>query len=123
MLIPLLTKNSRTLSSEALSLMPGSTIGEMFLLISPNVSDCRRDSLVLIQSLLPRMVLISPLCPIILKGWARLHVGNVFVENLACTRAMELVKYLLVRSGKYLRNCLDFTIPLYTMVRVERLTT
>ena len=67
------------------------------------------------------MVLISPLCPIILKGWARLHVGNVLVEKRECTRAIALVKYLSLRSGKYSLSCRDESIPLYTIVLVDRL--
>ena len=67
------------------------------------------------------MVLISPLWPIILNGCARLQVGKVLVEKRECTRAMELVKYLSVRSVKYWRSWREVSIPLYTRVRVERL--
>ena len=80
-----------------------------------------RASLVFIQSLFPRMVLISPLWPIILNGWARLQVGKVLVEKRECTRAIALVKYGSVRSGKYSLSWRELSIPLYTIVLVERL--
>ena len=88
---PLMTRNSKTLSSEAESLMPGCTMGESSL-ISPSASHASTDSRACIQPRLPRMVLISPLCASRRKGCARLQVGKVFVLNLLCTSDRPLVK-------------------------------
>ena len=54
------------------------------------------------------MVFISPLWARTLNGCARLHVGKVLVLNLECTRAMPVVKYGCVRSGKYSLSWTDF---------------
>ena len=86
-----MTKNSKTLSSDAESLMPGCTIGEMSRM-SPRVSLDSTDSLACIQPRLPRIVLISPLWQSSLNGCARLHVGKVFVLKRLWTRARPLVK-------------------------------
>ena len=88
---PLMTKNSKTLSSEAESLMPGCMMGEI-LRMSPNASDESTDSRACIHPLLPLMVLISPLWHNRRKGWARLQVGKVLVEKRLCTKARPLVK-------------------------------
>ena len=90
-LSPDITKNSSTLSSEALSLMPGWIMGRMSL-TSPNAGEERTLSRASIQPRLPWMVLISPLCANKRNGWARLHVGNVLVLKRECTNANPLVK-------------------------------
>ena len=95
-----MTKNSNALSRLAESDMPGCMMGEICL-ISPSVSLLRTLSRACIHPLLPRMVLISPLCARRRKGWASDHVGNVLVLKRECTRASPLVKYGFVRSGKY----------------------
>ena len=84
--------------------MSGCTIGDISL-IFPIASELRTLSRACIHPRLPRIVLISPLCANRRKGCARLHVGNVLVEKRECTNANPLVKYLLVKSGKYWRNC------------------
>ena len=89
--IPLIVRNSNTLSRLAESLMPSSTMGEISLM-SPSASLESTLSRAFIQPRLPRMVLISPLWANKRKGWARLHVGNVFVLNRECTSASPLVK-------------------------------
>ena len=59
-LMPLMTMNSSTLSSEAESLMPGCTMGQSGAM-SPSASEESTASRASIQERLPRMVLISPL--------------------------------------------------------------
>ena len=98
--MPARVKNSSTLSNDALSLIPGWIIGLIFSLMLPRFGALRTDSRVFIQSLLPRIVFISPLWAMYRNGCARLHVGNVLVEKREWTIAMALVKYGLVKSGK-----------------------
>ena len=98
--LPVRTRNSSTLSSEAESLLPGSITGKTFLRSFPKRSVFRRDSLVCIHSRLPLIVLISPLCARYLKGWARSHVGKVLVLKRECTSAIALVNLSSHRSGK-----------------------
>ncbi|CCZ13168.1 unknown [Prevotella sp. CAG:487] len=90
-LSPDMTKNSSTLSSEALSLMPGCMTGRMPL-TSPRAGVESTLSRASIHARLPLMVFISPLCASRRNGWARLHVGNVLVLKRECTTAMPLVK-------------------------------
>ena len=108
---PDITKNSKTLSSEAESDIPGCNIGEIAF-TSPKASLERTLSLACIQPRLPRMVLISPLWANKRNGCARLQVGNVLVLNRECTNARPLVRYGLVKSGKYWRTCIEDNIPL-----------
>ena len=65
-----------------------------------------------IQFSLPCTVLISPLWAMNRYGWASGHDGNVFVENLLCTRASALSKRSSVRSGKNSASCGVVSIPL-----------
>ena len=58
--MPLITRNSKTLSRLAESLMSSSTMGRMSLM-SPSASLLSTLSLAFIQPLLPLTVLISPL--------------------------------------------------------------
>ena len=88
---PDMTMNSNTLSSDAESLMPGWMMGRISLML-PSVSVESTASRASIQARLPRMVLISPLCAMSLKGCANPHVGNVLVEKRECTTARPLVK-------------------------------
>ena len=53
-----------------------------------------------IQLLLPRTVLISPLCATYRYGWARGQDGNVLVENRECTSANADLQAGSDRSGK-----------------------
>ena len=86
-----MTKNSSTLSIEALSLMPGCMMGRICE-ISPSASDDNTLSLASIHARFPRIVFISPLCAIIRNGCAKLHVGKVLVLKPQCTKARALVK-------------------------------
>src|SRR5260370_30254823 len=74
-----------------------------------------------IQLRLPRMVLISPLCATYRYGWASGQDGNVLVENRECTRASAEPYRGSDRSGKNGSSCTADTMPLYTMVRADRL--
>ena len=88
---PDMTKNSKALSSEALSLMPGCRMGRICRM-SPNAGVESTLSRASIQPRLPRMVLISPLWASSRNGCARLHVGKVLVLKRECTKASPLVK-------------------------------
>ena len=97
--MPLITRNSRVLSSMAESepvlLMAGST-----LCIWPfRYTDSIFSSLASILSALPRMVLISPLCTMRRLGWARSQLGLVLVEKRECTMAMADWKSSLCKSA------------------------
>ena len=59
---PAITSSSSTLSKIALSLPPSRTIGAIFFRSSPSRSDWSSASRAFIQLMLPRSVLISPLC-------------------------------------------------------------
>ena len=59
---PVMTRNSSTLSKVAVSLPPSRMIGRIFSRSSPSTSDCSSASRAFIQLMLPRSVLISPLC-------------------------------------------------------------
>ena len=89
--MPLMVRNSKTLSRLAESLMPSCTIGRRSLM-SPSAWLVSTLSRAFIHPRLPRMVLISPLWASRRKGWANDHVGNVFVENRECTSASPLVR-------------------------------
>ena len=57
-----MTRNSSTLSKLAVSLPPGRMTGSTLPRSSPNTLDWSRPSRARIQLMLPRSVLISPLC-------------------------------------------------------------
>ena len=97
-LMPPITKNSNTLSSEAESLMPACMTGVRSR--PPKASGCSMLSRAFIQRRLLCMVFISPLCPSIRNGCARGHVGKVFVLKRECTSAIAVVKCGCIRSGK-----------------------
>ena len=88
---PDMMRNSSTLSSEALSLMPGCTMGRISRM-SPRAGEESTLSRASIQPRLPRMVLISPLCASRRKGCASPQVGKVLVLKRECTNASPLVK-------------------------------
>ena len=88
---PDMTRNSSTLSSEALSLISGWMIGRISSIFGMRGED-RTLSRASIQLRLPRMVLISPLCAKRRNGCASPHVGKVLVLKRECTRASPLVK-------------------------------
>ena len=88
---PLRVRNSNTLSKEALSLIPGWTMGETALM-SGNTGLRRMLSLASIQERFPLIVFISPLWHSILNGCASFHMGTVLVLNLEWTIAMADTK-------------------------------
>ena len=61
------------------SLCPGWITGFSFPISSPKRGDDIVFSRAFILLMLPRSVLISPLCAMYRKGWARGQEGNVFV--------------------------------------------
>ena len=73
-----MTSISRAWSKSAESLPPGAMTGKT-LFISGKSELSNIPSLARIQLLLPRTVLISPLCAIKRIGWARPQEGNVLV--------------------------------------------
>ncbi len=121
--IPLITRNSRVLSSMAESEPAVFTTGSTLCKSPFKCSDSIFSSRASILSALPRMVLISPLCTINRLGWARSQLGLVLVENLECTMAMADSKSLSCKSAKKVRSCPTRNIPLYTIVRLDKDTT
>src|SRR4029453_6006360 len=81
------TMSSSTLSNIEESEPFGFTMGGIFLVASPNSGDWNSASRARIQLMLPRSVLISPLCAMQRYGWARSQLGKVFVEKRECTSA------------------------------------
>ena len=73
------------------------------------------------QFRLPRIVLISPLCAMNRNGWASGQDGNVLVENLEWASASAEVYLGSVRSGKNRSSWSAVSIPLYTIVALDRL--
>src|SRR5258706_4625724 len=92
--LPAATRSSSALSNEAESLPPASMIGDSFLMSSPKSGDSILASAVCIQNRLPLIVLISPLCPIMRKGWALFQEGKVLVLKREWIRAMALASLL-----------------------------
>jgi hypothetical protein len=74
-------------------------IGKKSSSASPQTSLFSNDSRAAIHARLPRRVLISPLWAIRRKGWARLHVGKVFVEKREWTIARREVVVSVYKSG------------------------
>ena len=87
---PDISKNSSTLSKPPESEKFGSTIGNRSLILSPKRSLAATPSRALIQFLLPRRVLISPLWLMKRLGCARSQEGKVLVEKRECTIAKWL---------------------------------
>ena len=77
---PDLQRISKTASNAPESDVPSGITGFTSSTWPPNASDTMRISWLFIQFLLPRTVLISPLCAIIRKGCANDHWGKVLVE-------------------------------------------
>ena len=74
------TKASNTASSAAVSDAPAGISGLMSSECSPNAAAAILISWLFIQLLLPRIVLISPLCAKVRNGCASHHCGKVLVE-------------------------------------------
>ena len=60
--LPVARSSSRALSKLAVSLCPGVMMGSSFFTSLPKIGEENIDSLAAIQLMLPRSVLISPLC-------------------------------------------------------------
>ena len=86
--MPLITRNSRVLSSMAESEPLASTTGNTLSSSPSHTGEDMVSSRASIRSALPRMVLISPLWAMSRLGWARSQAGSVLVENREWTRAM-----------------------------------
>ncbi len=87
----------------------------------PSTSAASCASRARIQFRLPRIVLISPLCAISRYGCASGQDGKVLVEKRACTSAIAEAYSGSDRSGKNASSCIAVSMPLYTMVALDRL--
>ncbi|CUO10687.1 Uncharacterised protein [Flavonifractor plautii] len=85
--IPAIIRNSRVLSSMAESEPEAFTTGSTLSLSVASRGENMVSSRASIRSMLPRMVLISPLWAISRLGWARSQEGLVLVENREWTMA------------------------------------
>ena len=72
---------------------------------------------------LPMTVLISPLCAMKRFGCARDQLGKVLVEKRVCISASADSKSGSWKSGKYWASWQGVSMPLYTIVRADRLVT
>ena len=95
---PEASRVSKALSSVAVSLCSGVTIGVSLLTSSPSRSDRRFFSRAVIQLMFPCRVLISPLWIMNLYGCASLHAPSVLVENREWTSANDVTIRSLPRS-------------------------
>ncbi len=97
---PPIRRNSTTLSRVPESELPACMIGFIFWTWS---SAKRGEEMMasrdFIQLMLPRRVLISPLCASVRKGCASGHVGRTFVEKRLWMRASADSKASSERSG------------------------
>src|ERR1041384_378229 len=89
------TMSSSTLSNIEESEPFGLTIGGIFLMSSPNSGDSNSASRARIQLMLPRSVLISPLCAMQRYGCARSQLGKVRSEEH--TSELQSLAYLVCR--------------------------
>ena len=106
------TMSSSTLSNIEESEPFGFTMGGIFLMSSPNTGDWNSASRARIQLMLPRSVLISPLCAMQRYGCARSQLGNVFVLKRECTSAIAVSISGFCRSRKYWSSCIVVSMPL-----------
>ena len=123
---PPMCSSSRHSSKLAESLPAGSSAGKTRSMPRPSAESGIRllasiASRARIQFRLPRTVLISPLCAIYRYGWASCQDGNVLVENREWTMASADRYRSSDRSGKKGWTWGGDSIPLYTMVRDDRL--
>ena len=115
------TSSSISPSSEAESEMSSRSSGRTFSMSSPNSGEASWSSRARIQLRFPRSVLISPLWASMRYGWASSQLGKVLVEKRECTSASRLTTRSSRRSGKYRGSCGAVSMPLSTMVRLEKL--
>ena len=113
---PARCSSSSTSSKLAESDAPGVQTGNsrrMSPAADPGISgEASSASRAFIQFLLPRIVLISPLCAMNRYGCASGQDGNVLVENRECTSAMALSTRGSVRSGKNAGSWSGVSMPL-----------
>ena len=88
--IPLMVRNSRVLSSMAESEPSVLTTGRTLSISGARTREDMVSSRASIRSMLPRMVLISPLWAMSRLGWARSQEWLVLLEKREWTRAMAL---------------------------------
>ena len=86
--IPFITMNSRVLSSMAESEPAVLTMGKILFMSSCMMREEMDSSRASMASVLPLMVLISPLWRMKRLGWARIQLGAVLVEKRLCTMPM-----------------------------------
>ena len=86
--MPFITMNSRALSSMAESEPAVLTMGRILPICAPMTGEAMDSSRASMASVLPLMVLISPLCRIRRLGCARIQLGAVLVEKRLCTMPM-----------------------------------
>src|SRR5687767_821611 len=107
-------RNSSTLSKQAESDPPSITIGNNFFKSSSKSSDLQSASRARIQLILPRSVLISPLCATKRNGCASGQDGKVLVEKRECTKASADCSDSSPRSGYISSTWVGVNMPLYT---------
>ena len=86
--MPFITINSSALSSMAESEPEVLMMGRILFISSRMMEEEMVSSRASMASVLPLMVLISPLCRIKRLGWARIQLGLVLVEKRLCTMPM-----------------------------------
>ena len=83
--MPFITMNSSALSSMAESEPEVLMMGRILFMSSCRMGLSMLSSRASMASVLPLMVLISPLCRMNRLGWARIQLGLVLVEKRLCT--------------------------------------
>ena len=96
---PLRTSSSTNLSRAPESLLSPWTTGSSSAMRAPHSGAASSGSRARIHARLPDSVLISPLWPSRRIGWARLHLGAVFVLNRRWSTAKWLTNPGSWRSG------------------------
>ena len=86
--MPFITMNSKALSSMAESEPEVLMMGRILFMSSCMMGLEMDSSRASMASVLPLMVLISPLCRMKRLGWARIQLGLVLVEKRLCTMPM-----------------------------------
>ena len=86
--MPFITMNSSALSSMAESEPEVLMMGRILFMSSCRMGLSMLSSRASMASVLPLMVLISPLCRMNRLGWERIQLGLVLVEKRLCTMPM-----------------------------------
>src|SRR3546814_6183768 len=100
---------SNTASSAAVSDAPAGITGLMSSLCSPKAREAILISWLFIQFLLPRMVLISPLCANVRKGWASHHCGRS-EEHTSELQSPMRISYAVFCLKKKTTTLVQFTL-------------